>query len=73
MNLNLVLIILFIVSLLLNVYLYFQLKRYHLNDSAYKAKWQTLMGLHNPINLLLWFILSITVFLGLIGLLSGIL
>ncbi|WP_217269616.1 hypothetical protein [Neobacillus endophyticus] len=53
-----------IISLMLNIYLYFQLKRYQVNDHAYKAKWQEVMGLNNPLNIILWIILISSILIG---------
>ncbi|USK35823.1 hypothetical protein LIT25_11260 [Bacillus sp. F19] len=65
------LIISLIISIMLNMYLYFQLKRYHVNDNTYKAKWQEVMGLNNPLNIILWTILISGILIGLIAALSG--
>ncbi|KKI91932.1 hypothetical protein WQ54_12460 [Bacillus sp. SA1-12] len=61
---NLIIIIGLIISLMLNIYLYFQLKRYQVNDNAYKAKWQEVMGLRNPLNIILWIILISSILIG---------
>lgn len=58
------LVIILIISIALNIYLYTQLKRYQVNDRSLKAKWQEVMGLHNPVNLLVWFFLTVALFLG---------
>lgn len=61
---NIFLIIGLIISLILNMYLYFQLKRYQVNDNTYKAKWQEVMGLSNPLNIILWIILISSILIG---------
>lgn len=61
---TLFLVILIIISIVINIYLYIQLKRYQVNDRAHKATWQEVMGLHNPVNLLVWFFLTVALFLG---------
>lgn len=53
-----------IISLILNIYLYFQLKRYQVNDNSYKAKWQEVMGLRNPLNIILWIMLISSILIG---------
>lgn len=65
-KMNFVLLVALIGSLGLNIYYYIELKRYQMNDSTYKAKWQELMGIHNPINIILWTIaiFSLLVYLG---------
>jgi heme/copper-type cytochrome/quinol oxidase subunit 2 len=61
---NIFLIIGLIISVILNMYLYFQLKRYQVNDNTYKAKWQEVMGLNNPLNIILWIILILSILIG---------
>jgi hypothetical protein len=58
------LIIGLVISLILNMYLYFQLKRYQVNDNAYKAKWQEVIGLSNPLNITFWTILISSILIG---------
>jgi ABC-type Fe3+ transport system permease subunit len=58
------LVIIIIISIVINIYLYTQLQRYQVNDRSHKAKWQEVMGLHNPVNLLVWFFLTVALFLG---------
>ena len=58
------LVIILIISIGINIYLYAQLKRYQLNDRSNKAKWQEVMGLHNPVNLIGWFFLTLALILG---------
>lgn len=57
MNSDQVLFICLVVSIIINMFQFFQLKRYRLNNNAYKAKWQEVMGINNPINIILWIIL----------------
>ncbi|WP_045521044.1 hypothetical protein [Neobacillus niacini] len=61
---NIFIITALIISLMLNIYLYFQLKRYQVNDNAYKEKWQEVMGLRNPLNIILWIILISSILIG---------
>lgn len=63
-TMDIVLIIGLIISLLFNMYQYIQLKRYQMNDNSYKAKWQEVMGLHKPLNLVLWLLLAIWIVIG---------
>jgi subtilase family serine protease len=57
MNTDQVLFICLVISIIINMYQFFRLKRYQVNNNAYKAKWQEVMGLSNPINIILWIIL----------------
>lgn len=54
-----VLLVALIGSLGLNIYYYIELKRYQMGDSTYKANWQEFMGIHNPINIILWTIVIV--------------
>lgn len=65
------LIILVILSVILNIYQYFQIKRYQLNERSFKASWQEVMNLKNPISLILWWMLASSLIIGLIGLVTG--
>lgn len=63
-TMDVMLIIGLIISVLLNMYQYFQLKRYQMNDSSYKAKWQEVMGLNKPLNVVLWLVLALWIVIG---------
>ncbi|EDL65310.1 hypothetical protein [Bacillus sp. SG-1] len=63
-SIDALLIIGLIISVLVNMYQYFQLKRYQMNDSSYKAKWQEVMGLDKPLNVLLWLVLTLWIVIG---------
>ncbi|XIH25085.1 hypothetical protein C1N73_27550 (plasmid) [Priestia aryabhattai] len=51
-------LILFLFSILLNIFQYVQLKRYKLNERSFKVSWQEAMNLKNPISLFAWWILA---------------
>lgn len=63
-SLDALLIIGLFISVLVNMYQYFQLKRYQMNDSSYKAKWQAVMGLDKPLNVVLWLVLALWIVIG---------
>lgn len=63
-SIDALLIIGLIISVLVNMYQYFQLRRYQMNDSSYKAKWQEVMGLDKPLNVLLWLVLTLWIVIG---------
>ncbi|OEH92353.1 hypothetical protein [Bacillus solimangrovi] len=49
-----------IISVIVNAYLYIQVKRYQNDDNTTKANWQDVMGLNDPLRSLLWIILIIS-------------
>ncbi|XIH57106.1 hypothetical protein C1N61_30215 (plasmid) [Priestia aryabhattai] len=51
-------LILFLFSILLNIFQYVQLKRHKLNERSFKVSWQEAMNLKNPISLFAWWILA---------------
>ncbi|MEK1833048.1 hypothetical protein AAAC51_41460 [Priestia megaterium] len=51
-------LILFLFSILLNIFQYVQIKRYKLNERSSKVSWQEAMNLKNPISLFAWWILA---------------
>ncbi|MGG0719695.1 hypothetical protein ABE096_19215 [Robertmurraya massiliosenegalensis] len=67
MNTDQVLFICLVVSIIINMFQFFQLKRYQLNKNAYKAKWQEVMGISNPINIILWIFLIFFILFGILG------
>lgn len=59
-------IILLVLSALLNMFQYIQIKRYKLNKQSYKVSWQEAMNLKNPISLILWWMFCSSLAIGLI-------
>lgn len=66
---NLFLVTALIVSVFLNVALCILLVKFRNNP---EANWRQVLGLHNPLNALIWAFLAITIFLGLVAGLMGV-